>query len=179
MEIRIDSEMATALYLSIISDTGGFRYSNTTEKTFDIARQLVKLGADTCLASKKMFLSNKLNFVRLSGYLMTNLKSECGGKFIWSHLTFEKMQEFGLSKKDLGRLPETLNMIDGCIVFCIFTEKEDGTVSVSLRSSSNEYPIRDYALAYGGGGHMLASGCTLDSKDYIFELVDKIKRDLS
>ena len=50
MEIKIDSEMATALYLSIISDTGGFRYSNTTEKTFDIARQLLMLGADTSLA---------------------------------------------------------------------------------------------------------------------------------
>lgn len=178
MEIKIDKDMATALYLSIISDTGGFRYSNTTEKTFDIARKLVILGADISLASKKAFLSNKLDFVRLSGYLMTNLKSECNGKFIWSHLTFEKMQEFGLSKKDLGRLPETLNIIDGCIVFCIFTEKEDGTVSVSLRSSSDDHPIRDYALTYGGGGHMLASGCTLESKDLIIELVEKIKKDL-
>ena len=69
-------------------------------------------------------------------------------------------------------------MIDGCIVFCIFTEKEDGTISVSLRSSSNDHPIRDYAIAYGGGGHMLASGCTLESKDLIMQLVEKIKRDL-
>ena len=78
-----------------------------------------------------------------------------------------------------SNLIENLNVVEGCKVFCLFVEMPDSTVSVSLRSSDISFPVRKYAVFYGGGGHDLACGCSLSGHGQVCELLDRIKEDIN
>lgn len=175
----IDRDMASALYFAIASDTGGFKYSNVSAVSHEIASILISKGADAYGCMKRLFLSNSLSFMKLTGELMTSVKSLSGGKLLYSFLPSSLLLKYNLQKKDLNNLIENLNVVEGCKVFCLFVEMPDSTVSVSLRSSDISFPVRKYAVFYGGGGHELACGCSLSGHGQVCELLDRIKEDIN
>ncbi len=178
MGAEISPVAANALFLSIMSDTGGFRYSNVSSMTHDIAAELIDLGADSYGCSRKFFLSVPVNLVRLTGRLMSDLSVECGGRLVVSRLSMDMIRGFGVSMKDVHRLAESLNVVSGSVVFCLFTELPDGSFAVSLRSSDPSFNVRMHAMRFGGGGHDAAAGCTIDGAGRIEELLAPIRKEL-
>lgn len=162
--IEINTDIASSIYLAIISDTGCFRYSNTTAKTHYVASKMLSLGIDAYRIAKHLFLENPINLVRLTGKLMSSINSEADGKILWSFITLGLLEEYGLSIDELQKVVEELNVVKGCHIFALFTETPQRTLRVSLRSSEN-FSVRKIALQYGGGGHDSAAGCTLSSSD--------------
>lgn len=176
--VSISKDMADALFLAIMSDTGGFRYSNTSSLTHEITAELIDLGADSYLCSKKFFLSVPPRIVRACGHLMSNLEFECSGRLVISRVTRDLVNNYGLSKKDLGGITERLNIIQGCEAFVLLTEQDDSSYSASLRATG-DFNVRSIASAFGGGGHDAAAGCSLKDGDDAERLLGMLRERLS
>ena len=169
--ISIDEEIATYLYLSIVSDTGFFKFENTTEKTFYYASELVKLGAKPW--SIAMILANGYGIERLNllKKALDNITIYYNGSLAIMLITKEMLLQTGAHRSDTDFFVEYPRGIDGVKVGALIREEEKDFYSVSLRSN-NEVDVSALAGFFGGGGHMKASAfrlkCSLD------ELIEKL-----
>lgn len=150
--------IATALYLGILTDTGGFRHSHLTARSFELARRCVEAGADPVRIGQVAYDSFSLGRVRLMGELLHDMRLEPGGLAVLT-LTPEVHARAG-SRPDetegLINLPFTAQEIRAV---CLLRSDEDGVTRVSLRSKGS-IDVRSVAQHFGGGGHFNASGFT-------------------
>lgn len=158
--VQLTKETAICLYTALSTDTGSFRFSNTTEKTFKIAAHLVELGVNPGDIGENVFDTKSLCTLRLLGELLTELElSECGD-VAWMTLTKEMINRFAVSPSDIEGFVNYARMIDGVSVALLFRE-EDGAVKVSWRGRG-DVDVATLAAKFGGGGHSKAAGCTVE-----------------
>jgi bifunctional oligoribonuclease and PAP phosphatase NrnA len=156
---EITAETATCLYTAVLTDTGSFAYSNTNARTFDLARQLVDLGADPARIAQNVYFSNPLAKMRLLGAALSKLHRE--GPIAWMTVTREDMDQSGALEEDCEGLVNYALGIAGVEVAIFFRETADHRVRVSLRSKG-AVNVSLVAERFGGGGHECASGFALD-----------------
>lgn len=160
MNVEIDTQIAICLYTAIITDTCGFRYSNTTSRTHKIAGSLIDCGIDAAGICAKIFDVTTYNKVKLMGAAARTLELFEDGRIALIVITKDLLLQTGSSEEDSEGLVGLGRNIEGVEVAVMLKEKENNEVKVNLRS--NEFiDVAKVAVKYSGGGHERAAGCTL------------------
>ena len=154
----LTKEIATHVYLAILTDTGSFHFSHLTPRTSEIAKRCVEAGADPQWIARTHYDSNSLSRVRIFGAVMNGMVIVDEGRVALLSITRQTMAELGGTSDDLEGLinfPLTVKDIEAV---AFFKEAGDGDWRVSLRSKGS-VDIGAIARAHGGGGHTNAAGC--------------------
>ena len=163
--VEITTEIASALYLSILTDTGGFRYSNTTASTFAIAGELVARGAMPGEISQAVFESRSPEEFGLIGRVLANLVYELDGKFVHGELRQTDFADYGGGEHEPEGLSSDIRGVRGVEISCLMQETDDGLLRAGFRGKGT---VNCGAIAQrlGGGGHFNASGALLKGRTY-------------
>jgi phosphoesterase RecJ-like protein len=158
--VPLSREIATHLYVGILTDTGSFHYSGTSARTFDIARQLVEAGVDPSTVARTVFDSNTLGRLKLFGAVLSAIELEHDGRLAVMKVDHAMTEAAGGTYEDtegLINLPLTVREIRASVFF-----KELGPTEyrVSLRSKG-AIDVAAVARQFGGGGHKNAAGCAV------------------
>jgi phosphoesterase RecJ-like protein len=157
----ITAPVATQLYAAILTDTGRFKFSNTTPLCLKTCAELVEGGADPRYITNQIYFNYSLSFLKLLGSVLSHPKILFGGKVCAMIIRQESLAELGVEPNEMEGVVDYTLFLKGVEVGLLFTEKENGKTKVNLRSQ-NEYDVSKVASIFGGGGHRNAAGCTLD-----------------
>jgi phosphoesterase RecJ-like protein len=153
--VAVTPAMATNLYTAVLTDTGSFRFSNTTAETFSFARAMVLAGADPAAIARQVYFSNPARKMHLLGCALRNL--HCEGPISWMHITQADMSASGASEEDCEGVVNWALGIDGIEATAFLRQLPEGGYRVSLRSKG-AIDVACIARQFGGGGHACASG---------------------
>jgi len=151
---------ATPLYTGIVTDTGGFRFSNTTAETHRIAAQLLEAGAESAMVCQQVFEQNSLAKMRLEAAVIGDMTITHDGKTAVGLVSEALLSKTGASDEDTSNLSGVLRAVKGVEAGVLLREK-DGQIKLSMRTNA----FLDAAAickALGGGGHARAAGATMD-----------------
>lgn len=151
---------AAALYVAIMTDTGSFRFQNTTPKTHRIAAHLLEAGADPSYIYQQVHEQSSYGRLRLLGAALADLRTEENDRLAWFKVTQAMMQQYGVENEELEGFVELPRSLRGVDLVILFLEAPQGKVRVSLRSKGS-IDVNDLASRFGGGGHNRASGILL------------------
>ncbi len=170
MKLAIDRDAANALYLTLVTDTGGFRFSNTTAAAFDAAAELVREGAAPETISKWLYESQPESVLRLVGEVLRTLELHAEKRVATVWLTREMVERAGAEPGDSEGLIDYPRSIAGVEAVAMFRQLDDGGYKVSLRSRG-EVNVERIARGLGGGGHRNAAGfSSTEEAEKLFEL---------
>ncbi len=155
----VTPEMATCLYTTVLTDTGGFCYGSTRASTFQLARELVDAGANPIRIAQDVYFSAPAAKLLLLGVALGNLHRE--GRLAWLWVTDEDMQRTGAAEEDCEGIVNYALSIAGVEAAVFLRELPEGRMRVSLRSKG-QLNVAAIAAGLDGGGHENAAGCTLD-----------------
>jgi bifunctional oligoribonuclease and PAP phosphatase NrnA len=156
---RITPEMASCLYTTLLTDTGGFCYGAVQASTFSLAQELVEAGADSNRIAQDIYFSTTISRLRLLGKALGHLERE--GRVAWLWVTHEEMLRTCATEEDCEGVVNYALAIAGVEVAVFLSELPERRVRLSLRSKG-KVNVAAIAERLGGGGHENASGCTLD-----------------
>ena len=156
--VCITPEMATCLYMAVLTDTGSFCYEGTDAHTFSLARELVRLGAVPAHIAQDVYFSNPMSKMLLLGAALTNLRRD--GRVAWLWVTTADMERSKAAEEDCEGIVNYAIGIAGVDVAVFLRELPDHRVRLSLRSKG-AVNVAAIAESFDGGGHENASGCTL------------------
>ncbi|MGL5718313.1 MAG: DHH family phosphoesterase [Paraclostridium sp.] len=166
----INEQIATCLYTGLLTDTGNFSYSNTNPSSFLMAYDLVELGAKKDTIIQSVFQSNPYNYYKLLGEALNTLEIS-NGKVASMMLTKDMLDRNNITFNDADGVTTYTRDIEGIEVGLLFKQKGEKEVKVSFRSK-NYVDVSLIAQSFGGGGHVRASGCTInDSMDNVKKMV--------
>lgn len=160
LNIDIDKEIAVCLYTSIITDSGAFKYSNTTSVTHTIAGDLINTGIDFNQIHRNIYENKKFERIKLYGKVIDNMQLVHDNKICIMELNNDMLDSLNLEASDTSDIISIGMEISDVEVALLFKENAAGT-KVSLRSKS-KIDVRKVAEKLGGGGHIRAAGVTLD-----------------
>jgi len=158
---EIDKTDAVGLYTSIVTDTGEFRYSNTSSDTLKVAAKLFETGFDFENISKEIFSNQELEKVLLKSTSLSDLNVYYDGKVALMKVTQEMLKDLGCEMYHSDGIVEAGRDIAGVEVSVLLKEVSSEQIKVSLRSKSY-LDVADISLVYSGGGHVRAAGCTIN-----------------
>lgn len=161
LDVAITPDIATALYMGLSTDTGHFLFDNVTAETLRIAAELKDCGADTNTLRLNMYESCSRKRIELMKHILNELHISTNGKYAWSKLSYEMMQQLKPESTDIDGLVNTIKDIDGVEIAMLFRGVAADKTKVSLRSKAWA-DVNAVAGMFGGGGHIRASGCTLE-----------------
>ena len=153
---------AELLYIAVSTDTGCFAYANTNADTFRVASALVAAGAPNAKLNKKFFRTKSKNRIALDGSIISGIRFFHDGQTAVATVTIKMLEDTGATENDLDDIANIPGQIEG--VKCSITVRElaDGRSKASLRTTG-EVNASDVCAVFGGGGHPMAAGCTLEA----------------
>jgi len=160
LDVPLTIEIATHVYLAILTDTGSFHYSNITPKTFDICRRLTEAGVNPAAMARRVYDQNSFGKLKLIGALLAEMDLLDGGRLAAMYLNDDILNATGTTYSDtegLINLPLTAKEIRAVVFFKLGA---DGDIHVSMRSKY-DVDVRAIAAGHGGGGHKNAAGFKL------------------
>jgi phosphoesterase RecJ-like protein len=160
LKVALDPETASSLYLTLVTDTGGFRYSNATPAAFEAAAALVRDGAQPEQVSQWLYESQPLAAVRLLGEMLPTLALHLDGRIATVRLTAAMFERAGAGAGDSEGLIDVARSIAGVQAVALVRQRDDGW-KVSLRSRG-EVDVEKIARHHGGGGHRNAAGFSIE-----------------
>lgn len=156
----IDADAAAGLWVSLVSDTGSFRYSNTNPEALSLAARLVELGIDPGVMSERMQERRRLSKYKLLAAALHTLEPRCDGRVMYMTITHEMIAAANASWEESEGTVNYTRMVDGVVCGVLFTPAKGGGVRVSMRGKGDAIDAGAVCLALGGGGHPGAAGCT-------------------
>lgn len=171
--LTVNSEIANLLFTGIVTDSGRFRYSSTSSKTFEIVSQLYKHNIDSEYIYNKIY-TDKLENVKLRAKLVSKFKiTDKGVAYLIN--TKEEIEEYNISVFDISRgMVNIMAGIEEVQIWVNFSEDINNDIYVEIRS--NGININQVAMKYGGGGHLQASGCTLKKYSEIDDVINDLNK---
>lgn len=157
---EVNESMATGFYISILTDTGSFRFTNSDARAHTAAAELIEKGLDPYELYESVYGNWTLARIRLLGDALSHLRVEEDGKLFLIVLTQEMVTRAGAMSSDTEGFVDIVRSIKGCEGVALLMERKDGSVKTSLRSRGR-INVNRVAEALGGGGHILASGATV------------------
>src|SRR5206468_6881373 len=158
--VRLTVNIATHIYVAILTDTGSFHYSNISPRTFDICRRALEAGVDPVRVARNVYDSNNMGRLKLFGAVLSTMQIDATGRIAIVYLDHEMARAAGGTYEDtegLINLPLTVKEIQAVVFF----KQDDGEqYRVSMRSKG-EIDIGAVAKSFDGGGHKNAAGCTV------------------
>lgn len=168
----LDKAMANALYTAVSTDTGCFRYANTTANTLRVAADCLAAGADTFRLNQMYFETNSLGRLRLQGWMVENALFLSGGKIAICALPLSLERELGLTEDDMENISGFPRSIAGVKIAATLRQESADTVKMSVRAVP-EYDAAAICQKFGGGGHRGAAGASM--KMTMEEAVEAVK----
>ena len=159
--LEVDAQSAQALYTGILTDTGQFRFTSTTRRTFLLAAELMARGANPTEAGFQLYERESHGKLQLLQRFLSSLQMECGGRVCIGVLPNGIFEETGSTTEDTEGLVDYARSIDGVDVGVLIEERPDGTVKASLRSKDPQYRLDRVAAQFNGGGHACAAGLSV------------------
>jgi len=158
MGAEISPEIAEALYVSLITDTGHFRFSKTRPRTHRLAALLLERGVSPDRIYQEVYERHAEGYLRLMGYALATMGRDRG--VAWTVLDHALLHRLGAADEDTGGIVNALLSLEGVRMAVLLKELPDGQVKVSLRSKGS-VDVTRLAVAHGGGGHRNAAGILL------------------
>lgn len=171
-DISINTKMATSLYAGLADDSQNFTTDKTSERTFLMAADLIKCGADNALCTKMLFKQRSLASIRMKAKMLSSAQLHCSAKVISTLVERSFFEETGAYEVDCEEaLHESLEVVNIEVAFMLRFTK-DGRIKGSLRSSGN-LDMNELASNFGGGGHFHSAGFVIEGTSLI-KLEEKI-----
>jgi len=158
LKVKLTHDIASVLYIAIITDTGCFRFENTTSRTLRIAADLIDTGINAAAINTDYFETKTLSRFALESELLRDI--ECVGKTAVVFLTLEKISNTKAAYDDIDGISSLVKTIPGVEVGITLREESDDSVKASVRTSPN-YAANSICSKLGGGGHARAAGCLI------------------
>lgn len=176
---EISKLSATYLYLGISTDTNRFMYESTDAKTLYTASRLLELGADKQLINLSLYDNLNVNYLFLQRDLIKSATFLNDNKFVIAKLSQELLKKHNIDYDASEGLVSVLKSISGIELSCLVKEFDKNTQKISFRSKE-EIDVSKIAMEFGGGGHIRASGCTLNTDldsayDIMYKRIEKIQ----
>jgi len=158
--VRVTKEIAECVYTALLTDTGSFHYSNTTERTFKIASELVRTGVKPAKTAEAIFGSYQWPKIELLSLVLATAKRDETGHIAWMEQTLEMQEQTRASEEDADGFVNYPLSVEEIEATALFKECSPGVYRTSLRSKG-DVNVAKVAEQFGGGGHRNAAGCTL------------------
>jgi len=162
LDVAIDKDIANALYITIVTDTGGFKFDNTTDKTFNIASYLMTRGLELSAIRLNLWENKSPSSIGLLVDVLSTLKFACDNKVAYIAVTSEIMEKWQTGFGELENFISYPKSIEGIEIAMLFKEIGVNETRVSFRAKT-DIDVRAIASYFGGGGHKNAAGCTLNT----------------
>ena len=159
---HVDFEAALCLYSAIVSDTGSFKYDNTTPETLRITAELLQKGVQPSLVSQRLFDERPYTTLALLGEALKSLTLDQDDKIAWMSIDDDGIEKCGAKPEELDGFVNYLRDIENVEVGIFFYHARVGNTKVGFRSKSMD--VARIASAFGGGGHPRAAGCTVEDE---------------
>lgn len=170
IKASIDIDTAICLYCSILTDTGSFKYKNTTAKSMMIASKLLEIGVKQDEISQKIYGNKPKSMVMLCSSSVNNAKFLKNDKIAYTVVTLKDLEKFNATIDYTEGIVEILREIGVVEIAILFKELKNGYTKISMRSKNAD--ISKICQKYDGGGHTNAAGCTI--KKSVNIAIDKI-----
>jgi phosphoesterase RecJ-like protein len=157
----ITPQIADCLFTAVSTDTGSFQYPTTKPLTYNIAGELVKLGADLAKISDEVYQSYPLSRVRLLKHMYNNFRLTHRDQIAYFWLKKRDYTRTGAGRDDSEGLIDHIRAIEPVVVACLFEELEPDLTRISLRSKNEQLNVNEIAAQFGGGGHPAAAGARI------------------
>ncbi|MBN1560637.1 bifunctional oligoribonuclease/PAP phosphatase NrnA [candidate division KSB1 bacterium] len=156
----LSQNIIDAIYTCILTDTGSFKFSNTTPDTHLIAAELLERGARFQKIYAELYESDSIGRTLLKGHLLAHMQFACDDRIAWFVLSQELLHVTGAQECDAEGFADLARSIKSVEISIMFSEKKDGLTKASFRSRGC-IPIHALAEQFGGGGHKYAAGAAL------------------
>ena len=175
LKVPLDKNIATNLYAAILTDTGGFRYSNASSEALKTAANLVEAGAKPWDISKEVYESIPYKSMKLLGLSLATLDRKDG--IAWINATKHMFEKTGTTAEDSEDFVDFPRKVKDTEVAVFFREDGNNTYKLSLRSKGR-VNVQKIARGFGGGGHVAAAGCKIkgtfkEVQDRVFTAIRK------
>ncbi len=169
-----DADMATQLYTGVLTDTGSFRFSNTTERVLEVARNLVNCGAQPSYIAEQVYDSSSPQRIQLLARVLATVQFHADARLVTAELSQKMFEETGTAPSDTESFINHLRSVKTARMAILFREEKDGVINVSMRSKGS-VDVAGMARSFGGGGHFHAAafrvrGMSLDEARERFTL---------
>jgi bifunctional oligoribonuclease and PAP phosphatase NrnA len=176
LDVPLDAEIAEALYVALVTDTGRFQYTNTTPKALRLAAELVEAGVDVHRVFRGIYESVEFAKLKLLARALERANVYDGGRLVISYLLRTDFQELGVGEEYAEGIIDYLRAVEGAELAATIREPPeppDAPRRISLRASSDEIDVSAIARQRGGGGHRQAAG--FSSPEPVEEIVEFIR----
>jgi phosphoesterase RecJ-like protein len=160
MGYEIDLDVATNIYVAVLTDTGSFHYGSTSPEAFEVAGDMVRRGVDPWAVAEQALEAQSAHRLRLLGRVLDSLEVSAAGRVACITTMREDLREFASGKDALEGFINYPRSIVGVEVAVSFREEEGGVFRVSFRSKGR-VDVSAVAARFGGGGHRNAAGCAV------------------
>lgn len=176
LDFAITPDMATCLLTGIVTDTGSFRFRNTTPEALSLSAYLLECGGDLTEISEEVFQSKTLSSVQLMGHCLEVMRLACEDRIAWSALSTDDFERTGAKDEDTEGFVNEMLFITSVQIAALIREPKPGRIRCSLRSRG-AFDVAAVARHFGGGGHKNAAGCTMNMSlgEAEDQLVEKLK----
>jgi bifunctional oligoribonuclease and PAP phosphatase NrnA len=158
----VTPEAAVPLYVSLISDTGGFRHANTNAEALHVASELIRRGVVPATIAASLEERPSPGKLRLLGSVLSTLELQCAGRVGMLTVTTDMVEVARASWEDIEGMVNWARNAEGVQVGVLLTTAKGGGVRVSMRSRSERVDVGKVCMTLGGGGHPGAGGCHID-----------------
>lgn len=175
-EITLD--VARCIYTSLMTDTGGFKYENTTSNVFTLASKLVEIGVSPCEEYRACYETKPQNMIQFQSYVISNTDYLENGQIAFTKVTLDDMAKFNATDDFTEGIVEVIRTSKAVKVAAILKETKDGYTKISLRSK--DIDLAPIVTTFDGGGHTFAAGCTIKKPISIAydKLLERVKSEL-
>jgi len=180
LDAPLTPQIAEALYIALVTDTGRFQYANTTPKALRLAAELVEAGVDVHRVFQGIYESVEFAKLKLLARALERARIYEGGRLVVSHLLRSDFTELGVGEEYAEGIIDYLRAVDGAHMAAVIREPPeppDAPRRVSLRASSDEIDVSAIARKRGGGGHRQAAG--FSSTEPIERITEFIRSELA
>jgi phosphoesterase RecJ-like protein len=171
LEVPIDRDMALCLFTSIFTDTGSFRYTNTTPESMRISAELLEAGADPWLVTENVYESLAFRRIKLLGAVLSSLERSADGRVAWVVVTDELYRRTSTTSEDTENFINFVRSVKGVEVAVLLRQIGEAQYKISLRSKGR-VDLSALAQSFGGGGHKNAAGGVMSGT--IEEVTNKV-----
>jgi phosphoesterase RecJ-like protein len=160
LDLELTPKIATALYVAILTDTGGFRFANTTARCLAVASQLLAAGVEPEEMYRRLYASHPIGRLHLLRDALATLEVDPAYGLSWISVAAGAAEEYGLKSEDLEGLAEHPRSVGGTRMAIFFRDLGHGKVKVSFRSTG-DVNVNEFARKFAGGGHARAAGALI------------------
>jgi len=167
----LDEKISTCLFAAIITDTGSFRYSNVSSKTFGVASNLTSFGIKPHLIANNIYNRKTYSGLKLLGEALLTLEVDDSNYVSWLTITRKMLNNTKANDEEVEGIIDVATTLDNTEITIFFRETKDNKIKVSFRSKGN-FNVNKFAGKFKGGGHPNAAGCLCSGK------MDEIKENI-